>query len=141
MELGDFSWCLEFLYGSRTQAIVVFTDIFTFFGRTHLASDSLNRLYLDRNLYFWIRNKVRYRCALGRVFYCNNICFNSIEENDFVVKSLAAIFPPEPVLSLGNSSFQVRRLPRLLYRQVIRFHNRIPYLTYIFVLILFSALK
>lgn len=39
------------------------------------------------------------------------------EEDDFIVKSLATIFPPEPVLRLGNSSFQVRRLPRLLFRQ------------------------
>jgi hypothetical protein len=40
-------------------------------------------------------------------------------EDDIVVSTLAAVFPPEPVLELGNSTYQVRRLPRLLYRQVI----------------------
>jgi hypothetical protein len=32
---GGISWSLEFLYGFRTQAIVVFSEYFAFFGHPH----------------------------------------------------------------------------------------------------------
>jgi hypothetical protein len=49
---------------------------------------------------------------------CNKFALLLVED-DIVVSTLAAVFPPEPVLALGNATYQVRRLPRLLYRQVI----------------------